>query len=166
MENGIAIPKPTTGFLQNVKNFYSKYGVILFACLSILYLLGSFFRISNHFGCSDEISAYFFQYLIVVLPPFLIVYFLMLLEAGRNRLLGKESTQGFIYSLHAFVFSIFSLGVLVINYMAFFSDPSCGKFGDDYSWIVLLIGACFCYVYAAYLVIMLLTWIIRAVRAR
>jgi hypothetical protein len=164
MENEIDIPKPTIGFWQKVKNFYSNYAIILFLGLSALYLLGSFYRIANHVGCSDEITAYLLQYLIVVIPPFLIVYFFIFLERGRNRLIGKDLTSGYVYSLHVFLLSIFYLVFLAINYMAFFSQSSCGKFGDEYSWFMILIVASLIYLYGGYMAIMLLTWIVRFVK--
>ena len=164
MENQINIPKPSIGFWQKVKNFCSNYTIVLFLVLSVLYLLSSFYRIVIHAGCSDEITAYLFQYLIVIFPPFLVVYYFMFLEMGRNRRIGKELTSGFVYSFHVLISLLFYLVFLSIIYMAFFSSPSCGKFGDEYSMYVLLAAMGLLFLYGAYLLIMLLVWIARFVK--
>lgn len=151
-------------FFQTIKNFYRKYIFHLFLSLSGIYFLGSSFRLTNNYGCNNDMSAYVFQYLIVILIPFLITYFCMMLESGRNKLIGKELSSGPVYSLHTVLMTIFFLAFLFIDCVAFFTGQSCEKLGDDYSWLIIFIAFGLACIYGAYLLIMLLIWIIRFLR--
>lgn len=151
-------------FFQTIKNFYRKHTLYLFFSLSVIYFLGSSFRLTNNYGCNNDMSAYLHQYLIVILIPFLIIYFYMLLERGRNKLIGKELSDGPVYSLHTVLMTIFFLAFLFVDCIAFFADQSCGKFGDDYSWLIIFAAFGLACIYGIHLLIMLLVWIIRFLR--
>ncbi|MFA7133577.1 MAG: hypothetical protein WC122_01200 [archaeon] len=164
MENQTRVPLSPAKPFQKFKNLLKNHYLEIFLALTFLYFLGAFFRINAHVGCPDDIISYVYEYLIVILLPFILFSSTMLSERKRNILIGRDSTNSFLYILQSCVMAIFFIGILFIVCMAFFSSPECGKLGDDYSFYVLLIAAIYGCLLVGYLIILFLTWIVRAIK--
>jgi hypothetical protein len=154
------------GIKASMNKFYKpKFLLSFFSVLTLVYFIIEYFKISNDRSCGS-ISYYFFDYCLLFLAPFLMIYFFIFLEKKRKVRLNKEKEISQIDVLQYFAVSIFLLTFLFMNVVAFYDAPNgCpnyyGFHFQLYDILYMFVFFGFEWLCGIYAGIMILVWIYR-----